>query len=181
MTAAEHRAVILLGVLREQRILFGKKEFVISHSTVAVRILDGLRSQIQQLRDDPVFARLDDARGDGITIRVLIGGEVIEAGITSTRTRRGVRIDLVPVRERVFQLYRRAAEPILPEPRLWGVWSPRQIVDHVRSKRPSPALAELTSFVEEIYFSARLAAETVLPEASEQVDRAIRERARTAS
>jgi hypothetical protein len=89
---------------------------------------------------------------------------------------RGVRIDLVPVRERIFQLYRRAAEPHLPEPRLWGVWSPRQIVDHVRSKRPSPALAELTSFVEEIYFSARIADETVLPDASDQVDRAIRER-----
>jgi len=94
---------------------------------------------------------------------------------------RGVRVDLVPVRERVFQLYRRAAEPILPEPRLWGVWSPRQIVDHVRSKRPSPALADLTTFVEEIYFSSRIAGETVLPEASEQVDRAISERARAAS
>ena len=94
---------------------------------------------------------------------------------------RGVRVDLVPVRERVFQLYRRAAEPILPEPRLWGVWSPRQIVDHVRSKRPSPALADLTSFVEEIYFSSRLAGESILPDASEQVDRAIRERARAPS
>ncbi|HEX5061096.1 MAG TPA: carboxypeptidase regulatory-like domain-containing protein [Kofleriaceae bacterium] len=90
---------------------------------------------------------------------------------------RGVRIDLVPVRERVFQLYRRAAEPVLPETRLWGIWSPRQIVDHVRSKRPSPALADLTDFVEEIYFSPRLAAETVLSQASEQVDRAIHERA----
>ena len=77
---------------------------------------------------------------------------------------RGVRVDLVPVRERVFQLYRRAAEPVLPEARLWGIWSPRQIVDHVRSKRPSPALAELTDFVEEVYFSSRLAAETVLPQ-----------------
>ena len=67
---------------------------------------------------------------------------------------RGVRVDLVPVRERVFQLYRRAAEPVLPEARLWGIWSPRQIVDHVRSKRPSPALADLTDFVEEVYFSA---------------------------
>ena len=47
-----------------------------------------------------------------------------------------------------------------------------------RSKRPSPALAELTDFVEEIYFSPRLAAETVLPQASERVDRAIHERAR---
>lgn len=91
---------------------------------------------------------------------------------------RGVRVDLVPVRERVFQLYRRAAEPALPEPRLWGIWSPRQIVDHVRAKRPSQALAELTDFVEEVYFSARVSGETILPGASERVDRAIKERAR---
>jgi len=78
----------------------------------------------------------------------------------------------------VFQLYRRAAEPVLPESRLWGVWSPRQILDHVRGKRPAGALLELTDFVEEIYFSPRLAVETVLTEANERVDRAIRERAR---
>jgi hypothetical protein len=76
----------------------------------------------------------------------------------------------------VFQLYRRAAEPVLPEPRLWGIWSPRQIVDHVRGKQPTPALSELTDFVEEIYFGPRLAAETVLPQCAERVDRAIRER-----
>lgn len=93
---------------------------------------------------------------------------------------RGVRIDLVPVREKVFQLYRRAAEPLLPEARLWGVWSPRQIVDHVRSKRQSPALADLTDFVEEVYFSPRLAPETILATANERVERAIRERAHAA-
>jgi hypothetical protein len=116
--------------------------------------------------------------------QVAAPGHITETFVVSIPHRgelRGVRVDLVPVRERVFQLYRRAAEPVLPEPRLWGVWSPRQIVDHVRSKRPTPALAELTSFVEEVYFSSRLAEETVLPVASEQVDRAIRERARAAS
>ncbi len=92
---------------------------------------------------------------------------------------RGVRVDLVPVRERVFQLYRRAAEPVLPESRLWGIWSPRQIVDHVRAKRPSPALVELTDFVEEVYFSPRLAEEGVLPHAEGRVTRALNERART--
>jgi len=89
---------------------------------------------------------------------------------------RGVRVDLVPVRERVFQLYRHAAEPVLPEPRLWGIWSPRQIVDHVKSKKRSPAMSDLTDFVEEVYFSSRLAAETLLPGAKERVDRAIKER-----
>jgi hypothetical protein len=112
---------------------------------------------------------------------VAASGHVTEKFVVSIPHRgelRGVRVDLVPVRERVFQLYRRAAEPVLPEARLWGVWSPRQIVDHVRAKRPSPALADLTDFVEEIYFSPRLAAETVLVHASERVDRAIQERAR---
>ena len=108
-------------------------------------------------------------------------GYVTEAFVVTIPHRgelRGVRVDLVPVRERVFQLYRRAAEPVLPDGKLWGIWSPRQIVDHVRSKRPSPALADLTDFVEEIYFSPRVAAEAVLPQASDRVDRAIQERAR---
>jgi hypothetical protein len=116
--------------------------------------------------------------------QVTAPGHVTETFVVSIPHRgelRGVRVDLVPVRERVFQLYRRAAEPLLPEPRLWGVWSPRQIVDHVRRKRPTPALAELTDFVEEIYFSPRVAEETVLPMAAERVDRAIHERGRAAS
>lgn len=102
--------------------------------------------------------------------------ETFEVSIPHRGELRGVRIDLVPVRERVFQLYKLAAEPVLPEPRLWGIWSPRQIVDHVRARRPSPAMVELTDFVEEIYFSGRLAAEGVLPGTSERVDKAIQER-----
>lgn len=85
---------------------------------------------------------------------------------------RGVRIDLVPVREKAFQLYRRVAEPTLPHSRLWGIWSPRQIVDHVRTKRPSPALQELTNWIEEIYFSPRIASEGVLAELRDGVARA---------
>jgi hypothetical protein len=132
---------------------------------------------------DGSFALEGLAMGDWFA-EVLAPGHVTEKFVVSIPHRgelRGVRVDLVPVRERVFQLYRRAAEPILPEVRLWGIWSPRQVFDHVRSKRPSPALSELTDFVEEIYFSPRLAEETVLSAASEQVDRAIRERARAAS
>jgi hypothetical protein len=123
------------------------------------------------------------AMGDW-SAEVTAHGHVTETFMISIPHRgelRGVRVDLVPVRERVFQLYRRAAEPVLPESRLWGIWSPRQIVDHVRSKRPSPALAELTDFVEEIYFSPRLAAESILVEAEVRVDRAIHERASVAS
>jgi Carboxypeptidase regulatory-like domain len=133
-----------------------------------------------------------DADGNFVVERLAVGewraevaapGHITEKFAVSIPHRgelRGVRVDLVPVRERVFQLYRRAAEPVLPEPKLWGIWSPRQIVDHVRTKKPSPALADLTDFVEEVYFSGRIAAEAILPGASDRVDRAVRERLRMA-
>jgi hypothetical protein len=145
-----------------------------------VRLLLGDQEREVRTAADGTFSVDKLALGDW-RAEVAAPGHVTEKFTVSIPHRgelRGVRIDLVPVRERVFQLYRRAAEPSLPEARLWGIWSPRQIVDHVRAKRPSPAMTELTDFVEEVYFSPRLAPETVLPQASERVDRAIRERAR---
>lgn len=90
---------------------------------------------------------------------------------------RGARVDLVPVRERIFTLYRRAALPALPSPELWGIWSPRQIVEHVRGGAPPVRLAELTAFVEEAYFSARVPDEALLPAAEAKVAAALAERA----
>jgi hypothetical protein len=145
-----------------------------------VRLLYGELEVEVRTAADGTFA-IDKLQFGDWKAEVAAPGHVTEKFTVSIPHRgelRGVRIDLVPVRERVFQLYRRAAEPSLPEARLWGIWSPRQIVDHVRAKRPSPAMTELTDFVEEVYFSPRLAPETVLPQASERVDRAIRERAR---
>jgi len=69
---------------------------------------------------------------------------------------RGAEIDLVEVRERIFDLYRDAALPHLPSPELWGIWTPRQIIDHVKAiSGPAPALERLTAFVEDSYFSQR--------------------------
>jgi len=90
---------------------------------------------------------------------------------------RGARVDLVPVRERAFAIYRSAALPLLPRPELWGIWSPRQIVDHVRAWRSPPALAALTAQIEEIYFSGRVPDEDVLPSVEANAAAAIAERA----
>jgi len=91
---------------------------------------------------------------------------------------RGARVDLVPVRERIFSLYKRAALPHLPDPALWGVWSPRQVFDHVRKRKLSAALARLTDFVEAAYFAARLPDEDVIPEATHLVEAALQEHLR---
>jgi hypothetical protein len=153
----------------------------IAGATVRLRLADGAIAGEHTLETD---------EDGGFTIEGLASGEwhakVSGRGHVSERFTltvphrgelRGVRVDLVPVREQVFSLYKIAAQPQLPEPRLWGVWSPRQIVDHVRKQRPSPALAELTDFVEEAYFSARVPDEDVLPAAQDHVERAVRERA----
>lgn len=81
----------------------------------------------------------------------------------------GARVDMVPVRERIFAMYREVAEPLLPDREKWGIWTPRQIVDHVRAQKPSPALAALTDFVEESYFSQRTPQESILDHAAERV------------
>ncbi len=88
---------------------------------------------------------------------------------------RGVRIDLLPVRERIFQMYGDVAVPLLPDPELWCIWTPRQVLDHVRQvmltarvEQASPLVA-LTDFVEETYFSRRRPEESVLPTAADMV------------
>lgn len=89
----------------------------------------------------------------------------------------GARVDLVSVRERIFTMYREVAEPLLPDRSKWGIWTPRQIVDHVREQRPSPALAQVTDFVEESYFSQRTPQETALEQAARYLAQARAEQA----
>ena len=84
----------------------------------------------------------------------------------------GARVDLVSVRERIFTMYREVAEPLLPDRSKWGIWTPRQIVDHVREQKPSPVLAALTDFVEESYFSQRTPQEAALELAAQRMAQA---------
>lgn len=168
----------------------------------AAELLLSLGAEVRrsQTSEDGRFAFEELPPGEW-SARVASPGHVTEHFTVSIPHRgelRGARIDLVPVREKIFTMYRRAALPILPSPDLWGIWSPRQIVDHVRAKTqaaphqmrsglPSsdpPAslaqavkMAELTSFVEETYFSARVPEEGLLPAAEAKVAAALAERA----
>ncbi|MSP15727.1 MAG: DUF4129 domain-containing protein, partial [Myxococcales bacterium] len=90
---------------------------------------------------------------------------------------RGVRVRLVLVREQVFALYREVALPLLPHPNLVGIWTPRELLTHVRALAPAGALATLTDFVEEACFSPRIPDEAVLTQARVHVDTALREQA----
>ena len=91
--------------------------------------------------------------------------ETVRAPIPHRGELRGARIDLLPVREKVFAIYRQVAAPLLPKPELWGVWTPREIFDHARAARPDGAFGQLTALVEETYFSMRVPDEAVVASA----------------
>ncbi len=68
---------------------------------------------------------------------------------------RAANIHLLPVRERIFEIYRKTAQPLLQSPEQWDVTTPRQLLLQVRSQKPAPALAALTDYVEWAYFSGQ--------------------------
>ena len=149
------------------------------------RALGGARIAIRRGEDvrdaatgpDGAFAFEDLPPGEW-RAEVVRRGHVTERFAVSVPHRgelRGVRVDLMPVRERIFTLYKRAALPVLPDPARWGIWSPRQVFEHVRGRRPAKALADLTDFVESAYFSGVVPDEDRLPEAEGKVEAALRE------
>jgi hypothetical protein len=77
---------------------------------------------------------------------------------------------MLAVRERIFEMYGEVAASRLPSADLWGVWTPRQILDHVRRGRPAPALGRLTDYIEEVYFSQRAPDEDALEDAARRID-----------
>jgi len=78
---------------------------------------------------------------------------------------RGARVLLVPLRARIFGVYRALALPLLPRPQLAEIWTPRELLSHVRrSSLLTDEWAALTTLVEEACFGARLPDPAVLAE-----------------
>jgi hypothetical protein len=82
---------------------------------------------------------------------------------------RDVRIELVPVRHRVMEIYRDAALRVLPERELWGFWTPRELLRFVkkRTEAQKPPLAPLTELFEEVYYAGHAAGAEHVKRASE--------------
>ena len=79
--AAEHGAVILLGIPGQASVLLGKEEFVAGHAPVEVGKLAGAVLHFHQLPDRFVLAWFGDAARGLIAIDLRIVTKMIEAGI----------------------------------------------------------------------------------------------------
>lgn len=84
-------------------------------------------------------------------------------------------VKLLPVREKIFAMYMDAVEGYLPKASLWGIWTPRQILDYARKHQASQpstnqAIGDLTDFVEETFFSKRTPGEEELEVAASKIN-----------
>jgi len=81
----------------------------------------------------------------------------------------GVTITLVEIREHVFDRYRETVTPYLPTHPDPAVWTPREVVRHVRTHFQAPALTALTDLVEIVFFSGIVPKESDLESAEHAV------------
>jgi hypothetical protein len=97
MTAAEHRAVILFGVLRQPRILLGEKELLLGDAAVEVGVFTGAAFQIDKLLDDGVLARFDNTCRHRVAVRMRVAGKMIETRVARASAPGRLRIHLVEI------------------------------------------------------------------------------------
>jgi hypothetical protein len=115
--------------------------------------------RIEQTKSDGRFA-FDDLPQGRHVVDVSSAGyvpESFQAAIPHQGQLHDVRVHLVQVRHRALELYRDVAHRLLPKPKLWGRWTPRELAIHTAKQHPRKAneLVDLTSVFEEVYYSPR--------------------------
>jgi len=121
--------------------------------------------------DDGAFA-IEDLPGGAWKVVVAATGfmpEMFDIVVPHKGELRNARVDLLSVREHIFDLYGDLARPLLPGEDRWGVWTPRQIFEHVRTRHRAGAFRKLTDQVEELYFSARTPDVDAVPTTEAQI------------
>lgn len=94
-------------------------------------------------------------------------GEVFTIVVPHRGNLHGIRVDLVQVRVRLMEVYRRVALERLPSKELWARWTPRELTRHVGSRagRRSAPLNRLSALLERAYWSAESSDESLVGQA----------------
>ncbi len=146
----------------------------------AARVLltaGGGRERRADAGEDGAF-RLDGLEAGDWTLTVSADGYA-EAQAQLSLPHRGEWSDmvvrLVSMRARALAPYRPVAEAILPSPRLWGVWTSREVLAQARGTgRGAPPLDDLTDRVEQACYGARPPTGEDVVAIEERAERALR-------
>src|SRR5205085_3506247 len=93
-TALQHTAIILLRIGHQARVLFGIKELILGHGTIAAQIVLSMPPKIPELSYDLFFAGCIETKPSGVAVALRILSKVIKAGIaiSGSSCRRRVRL-----------------------------------------------------------------------------------------
>lgn len=121
---------------------------------------------------------LDDLAAGHPSLRVEARGyvsEEVRVEIPHRGRWSGFTVALLPVREKVLELFRIAAIQVLPEKQLFGSWTPREIRRYARDRRHSLSgpIAELVKLFESVYFAGVIGDEETVAQAKELSDQAL--------
>jgi hypothetical protein len=82
-----------------------------------------------------------------------------------------VTVRLESLRDRLLRPYRRVAMALLPSPRLWEIWTNREILHHGARRTDPRGLSELTQRVEEGFYSGQSPTAEHVEAVREEADR----------
>ena len=100
--ASEHRAVILLCVAHETRVLLGEEILVGGYASIARRVLGRAAAQVHELSHGVVFARPRETDRGGVAVRLRVFTEIFEASVAVARALGRGGIDLSQITQHRF-------------------------------------------------------------------------------
>jgi hypothetical protein len=131
----------------------------LSPIAAATLVVDVGGERRSALTDDEGRFALEGLPAGTLAVEVAAAGYVSERFDRTVPHRgelRGARVLLVPIRARIFAAYDRAARPLAPRPEQTEIWTPREILAHVRKKHLiTEDLQRLTAAVETSCYGPR--------------------------
>ena len=142
-------------------------------------LLDGgARAVREAWTDDSGAFTLDRAAPGTYTLSVAAEGYAPSRSRVSVPHRgewSAATVRLESLRSRALSPYRPVAAELLPSPRLWGIWTQREVLDQARAKgRANEALEALSGDVERAYYGSATPTEADVERITEDADAALR-------
>jgi hypothetical protein len=136
--------------------------------TAIVKISTAAQTRELPVDEEGRFA-IEGLPAGPIRIEVHAPGYIVEKFTRQVPHRgelRDVRVLLVPIRARIFSTYQQVVKPLYPKAQLVDLWTPRDLLGHVRKRSMVvDELQALTSLVELAYWGAHAPNLAMLAEA----------------
>jgi hypothetical protein len=138
--------------------------------TVLLRYED--KTTIELLSDEKgMFCFNDTPRGKPFLSVTAVGfvSEEVRIETPHRGKYRDVTLAMLPVREKVLEIFREVAMEVLPEAKHWGTWTPREIRRYAREKKyhVKGPIGELVLLFESVYFAGVIGDEALIAKATE--------------